>query len=123
MLTSSAKAKGARLCKEVKQIILQHFPFLEDGDINVRSSGANGEDLMLSPKALMSLPLAIECKNCERLNIWAAYEQAEANTKIDQVPVVVFSRNRRDPLVCLDLEHFLELIRKRNAGDIADETF
>lgn len=117
MTPASAKAKGRALCVKAKKIILEYFPRFEDGDIVVRSSGSNGEDLILSPAVLKVLPFAIEAKNQERLNIWDAYEQAEAHSrKGDLMPVVIFGKNRKDPLVCLDLEHFLDLIKRKETN-------
>lgn len=113
MTPASAKAKGRLLCHKAKKLILQYLPVLEDGDIVIRSSGSNGEDLILSPKALRLLPVSIEAKNKERINIWASYEQAESNARDDQMPLVIFGKNRKDPLVCLDLEHFLDLIKRK----------
>jgi hypothetical protein len=117
MKPASAKQKGRILCQRAKKIILNYFPRFEDGDIVVRSSGSNGEDLILSPAVLKVLPFAIEAKNQEKINIWQSYEQAEAHSKKgDLMPLVIFGKNRRDPLVCLDLEHFLDLIKRKETN-------
>lgn len=112
MKTASAKAKGRKLCKEIKDMIHDFNPELKDDDIIVTSSGTNGEDLRLSPVARGLLPISIECKNTERLNIWSAIEQAEENAQ-HFTPVVFFRRNRSKTYACVDAEEYLELLRLR----------
>lgn len=111
MRTSSAKAKGRRCAVETKELLELYAPDLRPGDIEVTSSGATGEDLKLSPAAREIYPLAIECKNVESLNIWAAYEQACSHVKDDRYPVVFYRRNRSDLMVTLKAEHFMKLTR------------
>ena len=42
--------------------------------------GASGEDLIMDPEpAREKFAYSIECKNVEKLNVWDAYKQAEAN--------------------------------------------
>ncbi len=107
--TSSAKAKGRELCKIIKAIILQTFPTLEDTDIKVTSSGANGEDLQFSPEARKYLPISIEAKNHAKYAVYKDYAQAVANSN-GYTPVLVIKQNRSTPLVVLDLTHFIELM-------------
>ena len=40
--------------------------------------GAGGEDLIMARAAREKFPFSIECKNVEKLNVWEAYEQAQA---------------------------------------------
>lgn len=112
MKTSSAKAKGRKACKEVKEMILDFNPELQDGDIVIASAGQTGEDIILSPLARGLLPISIECKNVERLNIWKAIEQSEANSKHFQ-SVVFFRRNRSKLYAVVPGEEYLELLRLR----------
>lgn len=109
MKTSSAKAKGRRCAKELKEKLLFNFPDLEPDDIRVTPSGVTGPDLQLSPKAKKKFPFAIECKNVEKLNIWKALEQSESHTNHD-TPLLVFTRNRSNMYVSLSLEEFLSLL-------------
>lgn len=110
MKTSSAKQKGRRLCLKLREELFSFAPDLKPDDIQVTSSGAGGEDLKLSPAAREIYPISWECKNTERVQIYAAYEQAKSNAG-GHYPVVCFSRNRSEPMVALSLEHFLKLIR------------
>ena len=110
MLISSAKQKGRRLCLEVQRKLLEWAPDLLPDDVRVTSSGAGGEDILLSPKAREIYPISIECKNTETASVWAWYRQAKENAK-EHKPVVVFSRNRAETMVLLSLEDFLWMIR------------
>ena len=79
-------------------------------DIESRSMGAGGEDLQLSPAARRKFPYSVECKNVEKLNVWGAYEQAAANSGKHE-PLLVMKKNRKKPLVVLDLEAFIDLLK------------
>ena len=69
MSTRAAKAKGRRLQNEVRELLEESFPDLEEGDIRTAIMGQNGEDIILSPAARKKIPYSIECKNQESLNI------------------------------------------------------
>lgn len=111
MKTSSCKAKGRRLSQSVKDTLLSWAPDLHPDDIVVTPSGVNGPDVMLSPAAKSTYPFAIECKNTEAINVWKAFEQAKSHVTGDLTPLLVFSRNRSDVMVCLRFEDFLKLVR------------
>lgn len=112
MRTSSAKAKGRRAATETKELLERYAPDLRPGDIEVTSSGATGEDLKLSPAARELYPFAVECKNQERIEIWAALGQAESHVKHEgQHGVLFFRRNRSKLYVAMDAEAFVKLIR------------
>lgn len=110
MKTSSAKQKGRRLALLVREMLLSWAPDLDQSDIRVTSSGAGGEDVPMSKAARDVYPISIECKNCEKTDPWAWYEQAKDNAG-DHIPTVIFSRNRSEPMVMIKFEHFLKLIR------------
>ncbi|CAB4199708.1 hypothetical protein UFOVP1351_5 [uncultured Caudovirales phage] len=120
MKPASAKAKGRKLQQYVRDLLLTYAPSLLPDDIRSTSMGNQGEDLQLSPAARLVYPYAIECKNVEALNIWAALEQAESHSTIEfapgrigqAVPLVVFKRNHSKTYVALELEEFLKLTRK-----------
>lgn len=114
MRPSSAKAKGRRLQQEVRDAILAAFPTLEPGDVRSTSMGASGEDILLSPAAFRLVPFAIECKNQEALNIWAALAQAAEHSPQEN-GIVVFKRNKSMTYVALRFDHFLELLQRAAA--------
>ena len=109
--TSSAKAKGRNLQKWVRDAILESFPGLEPDDVRSTSMGCGGEDLQLSPAARKKFNFSVECKNVEKLNVWAAYEQASANCGKHE-PLLIMKKNRKKPLVVMDAEEFIKLIKK-----------
>ena len=108
----SCKNKGARFQKEIKELIHEHFPEIERDSLKVAIMGESGVDIHISPDVRhRRLPLAIECKNTEKLNIWKAIQQAESNSGDDgNFPVVFFRRNRTKPYVVLDAEDFLTIL-------------
>lgn len=116
MKTSSAKSKGRRACQETKELLHKYVSSLEDGDIVVTPSGVTGVDVYLSPSALKKIPLTIECKNQESIQIWKALEQSESHAKCTPYsPALFFRRNRSDLYVALKAEDFIRMITKKEA--------
>ena len=107
MKPQSAKAKGRLLQQWVRDLLVESLN-IHPEDIESRSMGAGGEDLIMSRAARKSFPYSVECKNQEKINIWQAYEQASQNSG-DYVPIVVFKRNRSKPLVVIDAEEFVKM--------------
>ena len=112
MKTSSAKAKGRRLQQKFMQLLIEKLE-IDPEDIESRSMGAGGEDLIMSKAARNKFPYSIECKNQEKLNIWSAWDQANANKGIYE-PLVVIKKNGVRPLVVLDAESFLDMIKEKS---------
>ena len=112
MKTSSAKAKGRRLQQKFMQLLIEKLD-IDPEDIESRSMGAGGEDLIMSRAARHKFPYSVECKNQEKLNIWSAWEQENSNRGIYE-PIIVIKRNGTAPLVVLDAENFLDMIRNFN---------
>ena len=110
MRTQSKKAKGRRLQQWVRDILIEKLE-VHPEDIESRSMGAGGEDLIMSRSAREKFPYSIECKNQESLNIWKSYEQAQQNCG-DYEPIVVLKRNNVKPLVLVDADYFVELHKK-----------
>jgi hypothetical protein len=110
MKTSSAKAKGRKLQQWLRDKLLAIHLTLEPDDIKSTGMGQSGEDIQLSPAARKLIPYTFECKNVEKLNVWAAYDQACEHGKGE--PVLVMKRNNRNPLVVVDAEHFLKGIKR-----------
>lgn len=74
--------------------------------------GASGEDILLSPAARNVLPISIECKSRDKMAVYGFYEQAKNNAKGRGEPVVFIKQNRSRPLVVVDAEHYLDIMRK-----------
>lgn len=97
----------------VRDLLLETFTDLEPDDVRSTSMGAGGEDLLLSPAARRKFPYSVECKNVEKLNVWGAYEQASANSGKHE-PLLVMKKNHKKPLVVLDLETFIDLLKEHD---------
>ena len=110
MKTQSAKAKGRRLQQWFRDLLIEKLD-IHPEDIESRSMGAGGEDLIMARAARQRFPYSIECKNQESIHVWKSYEQAQENSK-DYEPVVVLKRNNTKPLVLVDAEYFVKLHEK-----------
>ena len=104
MKTQSAKAKGRRLQQWVRNLLIEELE-VHPEDIESRSMGAGGEDLIMARAARQKFPYSIECKNQEAVNVWKSYEQATENSG-DYAPLLVIKRN-------LSLIHISEPTRRR----------
>ena len=111
MKTSSAKAKGRKLQQWMRNLLIEKLE-VHPEDIESRSMGAGGEDLIMARAAREKFPYSIECKNQETLNVWKSYEQAESNSG-NYEPVVFIKRNNQKPLVVVDAEYFVRLHNER----------
>lgn len=111
MRTSSCKAKGRKHQQDVCKRLLEVANGLEPDDIRSASMGAPGEDILFSPAARRQFPFSIECKNVEKLSVWAAIDQARANTPENTTSMVVFTRNHETPQIALPFEKFLEIYK------------
>ena len=109
MKTQSAKAKGRKLQQWVRTQLIEQLD-VHPEDIESRSMGAGGEDLIMARAAREKFPYSIECKNVEKLNVWEAYKQASENSK-DYEPLVVMKKNNHKTLVVLDAESFVKLFK------------
>ena len=107
MKTQTAKAKGRRLQQWMRDVLIEKLD-VHPEDIESRSMGAGGEDLIMARAAREKFPYSVECKNQEKLNIWEAYSQAESNCGKYE-PVVYLKRNNQKPLVLVDAEYFVRL--------------
>ena len=105
MKTQSAKAKGRKLQNWVRDKLIELLSVHEE-DVESRSMGASGEDLIMAQTARKKFPYSIECKNQERINIWNAYQQADTNSGKYE-PILFIKRNSHKPLVVIDAEHFI----------------
>ena len=110
MKTSSAKAKGRKFQQWVRDLLIESLD-IHPEDIESRSMGAAGEDIMMARAARASFPLSIECKCQQSVNIWKSYEQAKENSG-DYEPIVFLKRNNTKPLVLVDAEYFVKLYKK-----------
>ena len=109
MKVQSAKAKGRRLQQWVRTKLIEMLE-VHPEDVESRSMGAGGEDIIMARAARQKFPFSVECKNTEKLNVWDAYDQACANSG-DYEPILFIKKNGRKPLVVLDAESFIRAQR------------
>jgi hypothetical protein len=108
--TSSAKAKGRNLQKKVRDAILAQYPDLTEDDVRSCPMGSNGEDIQLSTAAKAAFPYSVECK--ARAKIALVYDALDqARTQNDLTPVAVIKADRKEPLVVLTLDAFMDLLK------------
>jgi hypothetical protein len=110
MKTRSAKNKGVRLQNWVKERIHHHFPEIIYEHVKCAIMGEGGEDIRLTPEARAIIPIKIEAKNVEKINVWAAYDQATSHGEL-ATPVLIMKKNRRQPLAVIDAEYLFKLLR------------
>ena len=111
MKTQSAKAKGRKLQKWFRELLIDVLEIHEE-DIESRSMGAGGEDLIMARAARVKFPYSTECKNQEKVNIWESYKQATDNSKTYE-PILVIKRNNHKPLVVVDADYFVNLHKEK----------
>jgi Holliday junction resolvase len=69
-----------------------------------------------SPDIITSLPIHVEVKGVERLNIWQAAEQAKRDAGEGKPWVVCHTKNHCGWLITMDAETFFKAVR----GDFAE---
>ena len=109
-----SKAKGRKLQNLLRDKLRVAFPSLEEDDVKSQTMGMPGEDIVLSPAARRKIPYSFECKNVERLSFWATVEQCEANCKEGITPAIVVKKNRKNPMVAIPLDVFIEMIKEQD---------
>lgn len=114
MRPQSCKSKGRRLQQRVAASIREAFPHLTEDDVYSTPMGAPGEDVRLSSAARAAVPLSIECKCVEKLNVWACLEQCEKNAA-RATPCLIFSRNRAGTYAVVPWDALLALLRRVGA--------
>ena len=113
MKPQSAKAKGRRLVLECKDLLLGYAKSLTHNDIFLPATSQSGADLKLSEAALKIYPFAMEMKNTEKVNIWAAINQAKNHAKTTNLkPLVLFRRNHSEIYATLSFKDLLEILSK-----------
>ena len=110
MKVQSGKAKGRRLQQWTRDVLIESLD-IHPEDIESRSMGAGGEDLIMSRAAREAFPYSVECKNQEKINVWSSYEQASENSG-KYTPIVVLKRNNVKPLVLIDAQDFIDIHKR-----------
>lgn len=104
------RERGARYERHIAQVLRDHGYEAERG-----CQHAGGKD---SPDVKHNMQgIHIEAKKTEHLQIWQALAQSERDAGDDEIPIVVFSRNRSKDYVALSFEDFLKLFEKGQNND------
>ena len=106
----SRKSKGAKFQREIKELLMETFTNLEEGDILSTTMGDSGADLKLSPAARRVFPFSVECKAQEKVSLRQWWEQAKANSTDELAPLLITKQSRKEPLVVMNLQTFIKLL-------------
>lgn len=121
MKPKSAKAKG----RKWQQVVRDEFRTvaeisnlgLKPEDIESRSMGQAGSDIIFSPAAKLEFDYDVECKAQERLDVSKAFEQAanrvynnRENDIVLSTPLLFHTKNRGRQLVTLEMSEFFDLL-------------
>lgn len=114
--TRGRKAKGKALEELITKKLLDKFPELEYGiDIRRTISSENGQDIkIITKKASTLIPLKIEAKSRATMAIYTYYEQAKGHPGDNLEPCVIIKMNRKQPLIVINLDYFLDMLKKNN---------
>lgn len=97
----NSKRKGSDGERELANILKKYGYESRRGQ---QYCGSNGD------ADVIGLPgIHIECKRVERLNIYDAIKQAKSDMKEDELPAVFHRKNRKEWLVTLPLDAFMEI--------------
>ena len=113
----SRKAKGQGFVKDLAYAIARKIPEAEKY-IHMPSSGVNGRDLIFFGPLKTFIPLAIEAKRTERIQIPIWWKQAEKNTEEGEVTAVIYKRNHESAKIVLTFEDFLTLITRNKEWEL-----
>jgi hypothetical protein len=99
------KEKGRKLELRVAQMIR------ESGlDKDAMRMPLSGSAFGLETDIKTNLPLAIECKNQEKIKLWEFWEQAERGRRAFKYPCLIVSGNYRPELAVMKFEDLLNLL-------------
>ena len=96
-----SREKGKRGERELANTLKEHGFDARRGQ---QFCGASGD------ADVIGLPgIHIEVKRTESLSLYSALEQAEADAREDEIPVVFHRRNHKKWVVIMELENFLNM--------------
>ena len=112
------KSKGYMFQRAIANRIREVFG-LQERDVVSAPSSVPGEDIILSDRAMLKFPFAIEAKRQEKLNIWDSLNQMSDNaeklsfkTKKEIPGLLIFKKNYSPVYCALDFEEFLAMYKR-----------
>ena len=112
----SRKEKGSRLERKIAQLIREKG--LDKKACRMPLSGAMPH---LQADVYTSLPIHIEAKNQERVQLWSWWNTLKGKAKFGKDPILVISGNHRPILAVVEIEYLLNLL-KTEQNYIYEET-
>lgn len=112
----NSKQKGNRYERKIARLLSEAFGIKIDRTPCSGALRAKG-DLCQVTLGDYSLPgilknFTIECKNQQKLNIWAALSQSEAEADCEgRLPLLIFTRNRAEDYACVPLTVMIQLLK------------
>lgn len=107
---SGSKSKGTRGEHEIEKI-LQDKGIRAYRNDQIFKGGKGNPDVSAE---LAGIPLHIEVKRCERLNVPEAMHQAERDATEKALPVVAHRRNREKWMITIRLDDLLKVLSAKN---------
>lgn len=109
----NSKDKGKRGERYVAKLLREYG---YDAKRGVQYQGSpNSPDVTGLPK------VHIEVKFTEKLNIWNALEQSKRDSGENEIPVVMFKRNRTQVYVALPFDEFMEMYKAWESVEKGDK--
>lgn len=113
-MVMNSRDKGARGERELARKLREYGYGCRRGQ---QYSGANGD------ADVVGLPgVHIECKRVERLDLYKAMAQAQADARQGEMPTVMHRKNACEWLVTMPLERWIELYREWETDHEETET-
>ena len=109
----NSRDKGARFERKVAEMLRAYGVAAMRGCQH--SGGKDSPDIKHNMQGIH-----IETKNVEHLNIWDALAQSERDAGDDEMPIVIFKRNRSKVYVAMEFHDFMELYKRGEKGQNND---
>ena len=106
MKASGKKQKGSRLERKIAQLI-RHKGL----DPDCKRMPLSGAFSHLPADIYTRLPIHIEAKNQERVQLWKWWGELRDKAKFGKDPILVISGNRRPILAVIKIEYLLNLLK------------
>lgn len=111
---ASAKAKGRRFQQWIRTELIKKFG-LSQTDIQSQPMGSQGEDIVLGDQSRAKFPYSVEAKHRQSYKeLYKAYDQASDNCPPGAEPIFIVRTDRRDALVVVDFQHFIDMVAELN---------
>ena len=111
MKFASKKRKGSLLQNFVRDKLLKAFPNLKKRDVTTPAYGETGSDIILTKAGKKLVGWNFEIKNQNKMKtIYDWYKQSSKSAN-KLMPCVAMKMNTREPLVVINLDDFMDLIK------------